>query len=265
MARFHSVFLGAALVIAHLAPAANAALVRYEFSGTLRDGIPGDPICNEFGDCQPQTFLPPGAPFSGGWTVDVNQIGRPYPFNFPGLETEGTLYRTEQLNIQLGGVRMTRGPADNLYLTTALVPDFTDIWMSGYSSDYTVSGPTFDDDDEPLLGALRVWRIDISFSHDGNDLWVDFALPQDAAFFPAMDVATVMHLLTSFGDVIGDIDSLSATPVPLPPMFPIFSVGIWLVLARGSKGRKDRHHQGWQAVLGLACWCRPQTEPSCRR
>lgn len=217
---------------------AQAVLVRYDFEGFL----PGYfPLCdNELVHCDPDLEPEPDTPFSGSWTVDTAQIGVPHDFHWEDVSSVGMVYDYERFSLTVGGTTIVRGPRpDTLFVTTTdWNGRYPDVYTSGYVSSYSGVVAVLDDE-ELFVDGDEVWRVWLDFSHDGNDLWTDHALPDDTAFFAAATLNRYLGFdLSTYRLRLGTITSLTATTIPLPPMWPASALAVlWLARQRRSAQR----------------------------
>jgi len=226
------------LILLSAALPAQAALVRYDFEGFL----PGYfPLCdNELVHCDPDLEPEPDTPFSGSWTVDTAQVGVPF-LDRPGdTSTVGMVYDYERFSLTVGGTTIVRGPRpETLFVTTTdWKGRYPDIYTSGYTSGYSGVVAVLDNE-ELFVDGKEVLRMWLDFSRDGNDLWTDHALPDDTAFFAAATLNRYLGFdFRRSGLRLGTITSLTATTIPLPPMWPASALAVlWLARQRRSAQR----------------------------
>ncbi len=118
---------------------------------------------------------------------------------------------------------------------------FLETWPSGSSSDYVASVVT---------QGLQRWGVDISrmqivFSYDGLGRWDNLALPGNFEFLHEA-VGSVVRIETtsgefgSGGEIIGRIDSVVATAVPLPSPSYLLASALSLLAVSGKSRRNQR-------------------------
>ncbi len=175
---------------------AQAALIEYQFTGTVTATADGSTV--SLGDS-----------FSGYWRVEVPQTGA--PFNASGFESRQ--YDLDSVRIELKGETAAMSGGFVSVSESVVDPAFLDFWPSGFASDYVAS---------VVSSGLRRWEFDIGrtqivFDYDGRGRWNEFALPGDYPFLDnALGSVIRMEDFISGGVIIGRIDAVTASTVPLP-------------------------------------------------
>lgn len=233
---------------------ADAAQLRYTFTGTLNESL-GD--------------LPEGTPFEGSWTVTVPQAGTPFVGGPPGA-TEGRRYRYDEFRIVIAGEVFAQQDSELVFVsTTDLLEDpvLITFWPSGFSSDLSVTSATlFPSGQVPTtqFGA-QVWKIGVTFNSDGQ-IWNNFALPLDETLLAQLEGAAVFDFLDGSGRVLGAIDSFNVALVPLPPAW-LLSASCIAALAASRRQRRssaETYHLQYHLQSGSMPWSLTGGSASCR-
>lgn len=199
----------------------HAAIIQYQFTGTISAAPAG-------------TSLLLGDAFTGNWSIDTNQPGQ----SVSSLGFNGRQYELGSLRIDLNGESAAVQGGAVFVSESSVDSAFLGIWPSGFSSDYVVSVVS---QGLQRWGA-NIWRTQIVFSYDGLGIWNNLELP-GAFDFLHNAVGGVIRLETLGGElgsgvIIGRIDSIAATTVPLnSPTYLLASALSWLAF-RSKQRRK---------------------------
>ena len=200
-----------------------AAMFEYHFTGTITAVTTGS-----FESPGPVSL---GDAFSGYWRVEQNQSGQ--PFSAPGFNS--LQYNLDSVRIELDGETATLTGGLVSVSESVIDPPFLSIWPSGFSSDYVASVATV----IPDHWGTTVVRTQVVFTYDGLGKWNNFALPGD---YPFLDNALggVLRMEASDGEIIGRIDTLVVSTVPLPSSFVTLAAPLAMTLATVAMHRRRR-------------------------
>ncbi|MCC6707003.1 MAG: hypothetical protein IT492_05485 [Gammaproteobacteria bacterium] len=206
------------ITAAFIARPSFATMFEYRFTGAITAATTGS-----FESPGPIAL---GDAFSGYWRVEQNQLGQ--PFSAPGFNS--LQYDLDSVRIELDGETATL-PGGFVSVSESVIdPPLLPIWPSGFSSDYVASVATV----IPDHWGTTVVRTQIVFTYDGLGKWNNFALPGD---YPFLDNALggVLRMEASDGEIIGRIDTLVASTVPLPSSFVLLAAPFAMLAARRRK------------------------------
>ena len=198
-----------------------AALLQYDFAGNISQTPTG-------------TTISAGEPFSGRWIVNSDQSG--VPISEPN--TEGKQYHLERLTMEIAGTILDVANVDGLFISESeIFPPLIQHYPSGYSSDYSATSLLIPDLD---VWGTTVRRFAVSFSYDGRGIWDNFSIPTDFEFLsnPVSALIAIDTSGTGPGSgvrIFGNVTSVVATPIPVPPVTVLLALSLLTMTGRRDK------------------------------
>lgn len=195
---------------------AHAALFEYQFSGTVTRTTAGSTVAE-------------GDSFHGSWRVNTDQPG----VSFTATDFDSRQYDLGGIRVELDGETALMDGGLVFVSESVIDPLFLSTWPSGFSSDYVanVLSPR-----DPHW-SVELIRTQLVFSYDGLGIWNQLALPGDFNFLDnavasAIIFETFDEEFGSGGVIIGRIDSVVATPVPVPSSILLLAPAVASLVTR---------------------------------